>query len=106
MDREKALRLLDGDMEIYSKIVEVFSGDVPVQLSVLSAALATNDIKEVGRVAHALKSAAATVGAEDLHAILFKLEKAAEGRSPESIHKLVAEAKLEIEAVRGELARS
>jgi len=75
-DEEALMRRLMGDRQLASAIVNGFLDDFPVQLKNLQRLLAEGDAPAVRLHAHALKGAAATVGAENLRSITLDIEEA------------------------------
>ncbi|MDR1854354.1 MAG: response regulator [Azoarcus sp.] len=76
LDREAALDRVEGDEELYRKLACVFPAahaDDPAQAA---AMLAAGDLKGARRVAHTLKSAAATLGAMRLSRAAAAVEAA------------------------------
>jgi len=78
-DEAVLLERLTGDRNLARTIVDVFLGDIPKQIEVLSGFLDAGDAKGVERQAHIIKGAAATVCGEGLMNVAFELELA--GRS-------------------------
>jgi HPt (histidine-containing phosphotransfer) domain-containing protein len=76
-DEEPLLRRLMGDRQLASAIVKGFLDDFPVQLTNLRKLLSGDDASAVRLHAHALKGAAATVGAECLRSITSAIEESA-----------------------------
>jgi PAS domain S-box-containing protein len=78
---EALLRRLMGDRRLAGITLQGFVQDVPLQLNRLRARVEAADASGARSQAHALKGAAATVGAESLQALALALERAgAEGR--------------------------
>lgn len=65
-----------GIEEAFSGMVELFLDDGPKRIVAIDEALARSDLHAVMIEAHTLKSAAATVRADQLAAVLQKLEDA------------------------------
>ena len=76
-DEEPLLRRLMGDHQLASAIVRGFLDDFPVQLTNLRRLLSEGDTPAVRLHVHALKGAAATVGAESLRSMTSAMEEAA-----------------------------
>jgi signal transduction histidine kinase/FixJ family two-component response regulator len=76
-DEEPLLRRLMGDRQLASAIISGFLDDFPVQLALLRKLLSEGDAPAVRLHAHALKGAAATVGAECLRSITLSIEESA-----------------------------
>ena len=69
-----ALERMADDEELLLDVVELFVDDVPVQLELFSHALDAGDSIEACRIAHGLKGASASIGADRLSKELFALE--------------------------------
>jgi two-component system sensor histidine kinase/response regulator len=76
-DRGCLLRTLGGDRELAREIIGEFLVDARRQLDVLRATAVSGSTEQLARQAHALKGAAATVGALELNAEAERLEAAA-----------------------------
>lgn len=70
-----SLRDLGGD-EFLAELATLFLQDAPVHLTSITEALNAKDADAVARAAHALKSAAANMGAKRLQELLSRLEHA------------------------------
>jgi CheY-like chemotaxis protein/HPt (histidine-containing phosphotransfer) domain-containing protein len=75
-NEESLLRRLMGDRQTAGIVLQGFLEDVPRQLNHLRRKLDEADAPGVQKQAHAIKGAAATAAAEDLHAILLAMERA------------------------------
>jgi PAS domain S-box-containing protein len=71
---DSMLRRLMGDRELAAAVLKGFLEDAPSQLNRLCALLDESDAPGIRLQAHNLKGAAATVGAETLHAIARAME--------------------------------
>jgi HPt (histidine-containing phosphotransfer) domain-containing protein len=72
-----------GGSHLVKDLIVIFHRVTPERLARLQHALATADFKAVSRVAHAMKSSCATLGAFRMQALCVELEKAgAEGDLP------------------------
>ena len=85
-----------GDREFVAELIGDFLDGLPAQLS------AMRDAEELHRVAHTLKSNAATFGAEGLAEVCRELEQAARAPDPVDARELIA--RVEAEAARAESA--
>jgi HPt (histidine-containing phosphotransfer) domain-containing protein len=72
IDREKALEILDGDIELYSRLVESLA--VRAQENYANILQAMDDLATLERLAHNLKGVSATMTAEPLREVSEKLE--------------------------------
>ena len=87
----ESLRDLDetGSMDLAQEIFSVFLSSSARRLVELNAAIAQGDVQSLGKIAHALKSSAANVGALVLSEHFRELEKLArEGRLDEALGQL------------------
>lgn len=91
-----------GDREFVAELIGDFLDGLPAQLAALGEASSHGDAEDLHRVAHTLKSNAATFGAEGLAEACRELEQAARGTEPAETRKLVA--RVEAEAARAEPA--
>ncbi|WP_245628694.1 PAS domain-containing hybrid sensor histidine kinase/response regulator [Salidesulfovibrio brasiliensis] len=73
-DRETALSLLDGRVELLSMMDGIFLRDTPKDLSALEGALDSGDLETAKRHAHSIKGSSRTVGAVKAGSIAEQLE--------------------------------
>lgn len=73
--QEQLLRNCGGDAELAAQVATVFLADTPKQLAKLDEALAARDAKTAERVAHTIKSSAATVGGAELRESAWQCEQ-------------------------------
>ena len=71
------IRSLDSDGEVLAEVIQMFFDESPGHLATLQQALAAGDAAELGRTAHALKSASFNVGAMALGELCRQLERQA-----------------------------
>ena len=76
-DRQAALRRLGGREDFLRRLSSDFTRELPDRVKQLRLTLEERDTAELARLAHSMKSAAATVGAASMHDISTLLEKAA-----------------------------
>ncbi|MFQ3582716.1 MAG: Hpt domain-containing protein [Chloracidobacterium sp.] len=72
-----SLKALDDGDGFFAEIVSTFLGNARPTLSQLASAQAANDLPALERLAHKLRGAASTVGAQRLMALCSRLETAA-----------------------------
>jgi CheY-like chemotaxis protein/HPt (histidine-containing phosphotransfer) domain-containing protein len=96
-DEEALLLRLMGDRELAGAIVNGFLDDFPIQLKNLHRLLSEGDARSVRLHAHALKGAAATVGAEELRSITSAIEEAGSAGSLNRCIELLPRAAKEFE---------
>jgi CheY-like chemotaxis protein/HPt (histidine-containing phosphotransfer) domain-containing protein len=76
-DKQGFLDRVGGDEALCREVLEVFLNDVPLRIEQLAECLDAKDALAVERQAHALKGAAANVGAESLRLVALDVETAA-----------------------------
>jgi PAS domain S-box-containing protein len=69
------IRSLDDDGAVLAEVVQMYLDEAPAQITALRVALQAGKGTELGRVAHALKSASFNVGAKPLAEICKELER-------------------------------
>jgi TMAO reductase system sensor TorS len=74
--RSELLDRLDGDEELLSELLQVFTQEFPVQLEQLRQAVAENDLSLVKRYSHTIKGSSANMGAQALSAAATDVETA------------------------------
>ena len=72
---EKAVRLMDGDQELFSDLFEIIENSLPEKYRAIETALANDSGVDLELYAHQLKGALRNVAAEEVCATLEKLEK-------------------------------
>lgn len=65
---------LQGNDDLMGELIQLFVGDVPLQLKAIALALEEHSAKQLENAAHSLKGSAASLGANTLAAIARKLE--------------------------------
>jgi CheY-like chemotaxis protein len=88
-----------GVEESIGEIVKTFVADAPGRWDALQKAFQATDSRAIERAAHAFKSAAATIGAHRLTALLQVVEVAAQEGSAERAGTELEELRAEVEAV-------
>jgi len=72
---EKAVRLMDGDIDLFSDLFAIIEGSLPEKYSNIEAALAAGSAEDLELYAHQLKGALRNVAADEACAFLERLEK-------------------------------
>jgi PAS domain S-box-containing protein len=88
-----------GIEESIGGILQAFVADAPGRLDALNTAFKANDPRKIERAAHAFRSAAATIGAQRLAALLEAVEVAAKEGSAERARTKFEGLRAEVEAV-------
>jgi len=73
---QQLIDLDDGSLGLLQEMYEIFRDDTPSRLEALEAAVKAENREEMGDVAHAIKGAAATIGAPRVRALALALETA------------------------------
>jgi len=79
-----------GGRELLDKIVSLFRSTSAERLEALQVAVASHDLRQVSRLAHAIKGSAAQVGAEPLRASAAALELECESLQGQELPARVA----------------
>jgi signal transduction histidine kinase/HPt (histidine-containing phosphotransfer) domain-containing protein/AmiR/NasT family two-component response regulator len=77
INREAALKRLDGDTELFQRFCQMFLEEIPEIIAKLETALQQDDFQELYKRAHYLKGSAAIIGAEKAATSAAQLEKSA-----------------------------
>ena len=105
-DEKGLLGRLLGDRRLALRIIEAFLDDFPFQLDSLRKGLDNADAAKVGRQAHALRGAAATVAAESLRTLAQGIEQAGKAGRLEELSELMPRVAGEFERFKEGLRRA
>jgi len=72
---EKAVRLMDGDQELFSDLFDIIEASLPEKFRNVEAALTSESAVDLELYAHQFKGALRNVAAEEACAVLEKIEK-------------------------------
>lgn len=100
-----ALALMGNDEHILKEVCRAMIKRFPKDLTVIDEAIANKDYKTIARIAHAIKSAAKSVGADSLTDIAFELEKSGNDNNLQQIITLMPEFRHIAKAVIDELKK-
>lgn len=89
LDRQAVLERLDNDQELYDEICEIFMHDALNIVDQLKEAVHAGDIPVATRHAHSLKSASASIGANEISMIARQAEVCGKEGSIEEIRNLL-----------------
>lgn len=78
--------------DLLTRLFQVFTDEMEQRFVTCAQALGENDIAEIGRQAHALKSVAGTYGASEVHRLAQALEKAAKSNEASEVGNLLTAA--------------
>lgn len=73
---EKAVRLMDGDVDLFSDLFEIIEASLPEKFQNVEKALETGSASDLELYAHQFKGALRNVAADEACTLLEKLEKA------------------------------
>jgi CheY-like chemotaxis protein/HPt (histidine-containing phosphotransfer) domain-containing protein len=90
-DRAGMLKRLMDDEDLVDAILEGFLAETPRLMQKLEELVAKQDATQAGRQAHAIKGAAANVGAERLRKLALEMEKAGASGEVEKLRALMGE---------------
>ena len=102
-DRAGLLERVLGDQALAREIVTGFMADLPSQIQELKRLVLAGEIGPVERQAHKIRGAAAAVGADALHAVLFAMEQAGRAGDAAAIARGRDELDREIDRLRSVL---
>ncbi|HWZ29555.1 MAG TPA: response regulator, partial [Gemmatimonadales bacterium] len=88
-----------GAADALGAILDTFLADAPGRMQTLIAAVTAGDAVAVARAAHAFKSAAATIGATGLAALLADIEGRGKAKKAQDLGALVEQARKESDRV-------
>lgn len=86
-DLKAALEIVDGDYKILAELAQIFHDCLPDRLQAIETVSADN-LPEIARIAHSLKSSLGTFAAERALATVKELETAARQQDVTSAQKL------------------
>ena len=74
LDRIAAVRSMGGDESMFETFIDLFIEDSANQIAIIEEAIAQDDAERLGRAAHSLRGAAATMYAERIAEVASRLE--------------------------------
>ena len=95
-----------GAAEALGPILDTFLLDAPTRLQALLAAVAAGDAAATARAAHAFRSAAATIGAAGLAALLSEMESRAKAGAMPEVREAIPRARGEVDRVLAQIAEA
>jgi HPt (histidine-containing phosphotransfer) domain-containing protein len=97
------IRAVDGDGSVLAEVIELYLGEAPDHLRSLRTALDGGRLSDLGRSAHALKSASLNIGARALGDLCSRLERQARAGDSAGTGELVAAIDALMDRVRNAL---
>jgi len=98
--KKALLERLEGDEALYQELMQGFLADIPVQINKLEKALVFDDLETAGQLAHTLKGAFSSVGAQLLQNLANQLEEFIQEEKYDSIKKCIAQLKISIDQIQ------
>ncbi len=105
-NRSHLLETLGGDLELLHEIIELFLKDAPQRLEWLQQHLNADEMDPLRLQAHAVKGAAANVGAEQLARAASTLEEKVLAREKEDLHACLLEVLAAYEAFQRQVTET
>ncbi|MBW2005417.1 MAG: Hpt domain-containing protein [Deltaproteobacteria bacterium] len=73
-DLSKALEVVDGDMELFKEIADLFQKNLPDNIAQIREAIANSDSNALNAAAHSLKGSVSNFGAKRAFEAAYRLE--------------------------------
>jgi len=106
LSRAEALERLDGDVELWGEIRDIWLEDVGNLIGGVDKALEAKNADGLRRAAHALKGASANVGATRVAAVAKKIELSALAADWDALSNSVTNLRSEVEEARVQLGNA
>jgi HPt (histidine-containing phosphotransfer) domain-containing protein len=104
LDRASILKRLDGNQELLTELIQLFSGEAPQLIKGMRIALQRGDMQELERSAHSMKGAASNFSAYGTVSAASQLESDAKNGDSESAKASLAALEVVVERLLPELA--
>jgi HPt (histidine-containing phosphotransfer) domain-containing protein len=104
LDKEASLVRLDGDLELWNEIRDIWLEDVGNLLAAVRTALEARSPDGLRRAAHAIKGASANVGAVRVASVAREMEDAAPDSDWDALGTTMRNLSLETESARTALS--
>lgn len=102
-DREAALERVEGDLELFFELIDMFWESSAAEVAGIEEALKSEDARLVGSRAHAIKSALGNLGATTCFDLAFDLEKTGKSGDLSMVPALLSRLRSEIDAFKREV---
>jgi HPt (histidine-containing phosphotransfer) domain-containing protein len=99
VDLAVARRWVGSDRTLLLELVGIFVGEAASRIAELRGALTSRDARELGRLAHSLKSSSGILGAQDLQGLCAALEEVVREKRLEAAPELLARLDAELARV-------
>ena len=100
INRDDLRERLDGDMDLYCELVDIFLEDSDVLLSAIEDAIKAKDSEKVGKNAHTIKGAVSNFSAQKAFEAALALEKIGKNDEFDKIPAAFERLKKEIETAK------
>ncbi|MBD3170826.1 MAG: PAS domain S-box protein [candidate division Zixibacteria bacterium] len=97
---------VDGDIQVFQEVVEVFVDDCHKNLGILEKAIVDNDARSVEEISHAIKGALGNLGAKTAVDLSISLENAGKNNTLQDAEAAFANLKREIDKIIPELSKA
>ncbi|SRR6266851_6399033 len=104
LNRASILERLDGNQELLTELIQLFSGEAPHLIEAMRNALQQGDMRELERSAHSMKGAASNFSAYGTVSAASKLENDAKNGDSKSAKVSLATLEVAVERLLPELA--
>ena len=75
-DKKAIIERIDGDMDLFKQLIELFVKEVPLQINKIKQAIKKNDSESITLFSHTIKGSAYNIRAMELKQIAFDIEQA------------------------------
>ncbi|KPA16036.1 Multi-sensor hybrid histidine kinase [Candidatus Magnetomorum sp. HK-1] len=99
-NKKNLLERLEGDEALYQELMQGFLADIPVQINKLEKALDFDDLQTAAQVAHTLKGAFSSVGAQLLQKVSNELEEVIKKDDSEKIKQFIIQLKVSLNQIK------
>ena len=104
LNRASILERLDGNQELLTELIQLFSGEAPHLIEAMRNALQQGDMRELERYAHSMKGAASNFSAYGTMSAASMLENDAKNGNSESAKASLATLEVAVERLLPQLA--
>lgn len=95
-DKVATFDRLDGDVELFAELIQMFKADSSQQLAQLASMLSAGQAMDAYKMAHAIKGSLGNIGAMRAHRVALEIER--EGKAGRCDTALLERLKAEISA--------
>lgn len=103
LDVRAALELVDGDRELFEELLQLFARDCPNQAAEIRGAFERGDARQLERLAHTVKGAAASLGAKGVSQAARALEEQARSKALDAAEPRIEALELKLKELLEEI---